>query len=178
MASVAELKEKHASATASVNSLRERLRQRRETLLDTDGEASLPTPRREPSRGVRGISGHLLTSMCALDCAVQWRGTPSRRGGCRWASTLRIWSAAARCRAIAERLLTLVFHLHFGTTFATFPLVSFCSCAIESVRWLGPFFYFHLRLWNLEIGVASASNFYLRCCSSWVISNSVILTGQ
>jgi hypothetical protein len=40
MASVAELKEKHAAATASVNSLRERLRQRRETLLDTDGEAS------------------------------------------------------------------------------------------------------------------------------------------
>ncbi|ONM07581.1 GTP binding protein2 [Zea mays] len=36
MASVAELKEKHAAATASVNSLRERLRQRRETLLDTD----------------------------------------------------------------------------------------------------------------------------------------------
>jgi guanine nucleotide-binding protein G(I)/G(S)/G(T) subunit beta-1 len=49
MASVAELKEKHAAATASVNSLRERLRQRRETLLDTDGEASLPAPRREPS---------------------------------------------------------------------------------------------------------------------------------
>jgi hypothetical protein len=40
MASVAELKEKHAAATASINSLRERLRQRRETLLDTDGEAS------------------------------------------------------------------------------------------------------------------------------------------
>ncbi|GJN23793.1 hypothetical protein PR202_gb11472 [Eleusine coracana subsp. coracana] len=36
MASVAELKEKHAAATASVNSLRERLRQRREMLLDTD----------------------------------------------------------------------------------------------------------------------------------------------
>lgn len=44
MASVAELKEKHAAATASVNSLRERLRQRRETLLDTDGEASLSLP--------------------------------------------------------------------------------------------------------------------------------------
>ena len=47
MASVAELKEKHAAATASVNSLRERLRQRRQTLLDTDGEApppSLPPP--------------------------------------------------------------------------------------------------------------------------------------
>ena len=44
MASVAELKEKHAAATASVNSLRERLRQRRETLLDTDGEASLSSP--------------------------------------------------------------------------------------------------------------------------------------
>uniref|UniRef100_A0A453H1S4 Uncharacterized protein n=1 Tax=Aegilops tauschii subsp. strangulata TaxID=200361 RepID=A0A453H1S4_AEGTS len=38
MASVAELKEKHAAATASVNSLRERLRQRRQTLLDTDVE--------------------------------------------------------------------------------------------------------------------------------------------
>ena len=38
MASVAELKEKHAAATASVNSLRERLRQRRQMLLDTDGE--------------------------------------------------------------------------------------------------------------------------------------------
>ncbi|TVT98548.1 hypothetical protein EJB05_56161 [Eragrostis curvula] len=36
MASVAELKEKHAAATASVNSLRERLRQKRERLLDTD----------------------------------------------------------------------------------------------------------------------------------------------
>ena len=41
MASVAELKEKHAAATASVNSLRERLRQRREMLLDTDGEGPL-----------------------------------------------------------------------------------------------------------------------------------------
>jgi hypothetical protein len=82
MASVAKLKEKHAVATASVNSLLERLRQRRETLLDTDGEASLPPPRREPSRGVRGFRGHLLTSMCALDCVVQWRDTPSRRGGC------------------------------------------------------------------------------------------------
>jgi guanine nucleotide-binding protein G(I)/G(S)/G(T) subunit beta-1 len=39
MASVAELKEEHAAATASVNSLRERLRQRRETLLDTDCES-------------------------------------------------------------------------------------------------------------------------------------------
>jgi guanine nucleotide-binding protein G(I)/G(S)/G(T) subunit beta-1 len=38
MASVAELKEKHAAATASVNSLRERLRQRRQMLLDTDVE--------------------------------------------------------------------------------------------------------------------------------------------
>ena len=83
MASVAELKEKHAAATASVNSLRERLRQRRETLLDTDGEASL-SPRCSSgtlSRGVRGIRGHLLIALCARDRAVQWRGTPSRRGG-------------------------------------------------------------------------------------------------
>ncbi|KAG8062045.1 hypothetical protein GUJ93_ZPchr0003g17243 [Zizania palustris] len=36
MASVAELKEKHSTAMASVSSLRERLRQRREILLDTD----------------------------------------------------------------------------------------------------------------------------------------------
>lgn len=36
--SVAELKEKHAAATATVNALRERLKQRRQLLLDTDGE--------------------------------------------------------------------------------------------------------------------------------------------
>ena len=50
MASVAELKERHAAATASVNSLRERLRQRRQTLLDTDGETSPPYPSKELSR--------------------------------------------------------------------------------------------------------------------------------
>lgn len=37
--SVAELKEKHVAATATVNALRERLKQRRQLLLDTDGEA-------------------------------------------------------------------------------------------------------------------------------------------
>ncbi|RRT75447.1 hypothetical protein B296_00031220 [Ensete ventricosum] len=35
--SVAELKERHIAATATVNSLRERLKQRRQLLLDTDG---------------------------------------------------------------------------------------------------------------------------------------------
>lgn len=35
--SVAELKERHLSATETVNSLRDRLRQRRLLLLDTDG---------------------------------------------------------------------------------------------------------------------------------------------
>ena len=37
--SVAELKERHVAATETVNSLRERLKQRRLTLLDTDGDA-------------------------------------------------------------------------------------------------------------------------------------------
>jgi len=83
MASVAELKEKHAAATASVNSLRERLRQRREMLLDTDGEGppSLASCSSCSSSGilspVSGIRGHSLIG----DCAVQWRGTPRRRGG-------------------------------------------------------------------------------------------------
>ena len=35
--SVAELKERHAAATETVNTLRERLKQRRRSLLDTDG---------------------------------------------------------------------------------------------------------------------------------------------
>lgn len=35
--SVAELKERHAAATETVNSLRERLKQKRLSLLDTDG---------------------------------------------------------------------------------------------------------------------------------------------
>ena len=35
--SVAELKDRHVAATETVNSLRERLRQRRLALLDTDG---------------------------------------------------------------------------------------------------------------------------------------------
>ncbi|KAF2940587.1 hypothetical protein DAI22_03g283700 [Oryza sativa Japonica Group] len=48
MASVAELKEKHAAATASVNSLRERLRQRRQMLLDTDVERYSRTQGRTP----------------------------------------------------------------------------------------------------------------------------------
>ena len=34
---VAELKERHAAATETVNNLREQLRQRRKQLLDTDG---------------------------------------------------------------------------------------------------------------------------------------------
>lgn len=36
--SVAELKEKHAAATETMNNLRERLKQRRQQLLDTDGK--------------------------------------------------------------------------------------------------------------------------------------------
>jgi hypothetical protein len=39
--SVAELKEKHAASTATVNALRERLKQRRKLLLDTDGKVFL-----------------------------------------------------------------------------------------------------------------------------------------
>ena len=35
--SVAELKERHLAATQTVNDLRDRLRQRRLSLLDTDG---------------------------------------------------------------------------------------------------------------------------------------------
>lgn len=35
--SVAELKERHAAATETVNALRERLKQKRLSLLDTDG---------------------------------------------------------------------------------------------------------------------------------------------
>lgn len=35
--SVAELKERHIAAKATVNGLRERLEQRRQALLDTDG---------------------------------------------------------------------------------------------------------------------------------------------
>lgn len=35
--SVADLKERHAAATATVNDLRERLKQKRQLLLDTDG---------------------------------------------------------------------------------------------------------------------------------------------
>ncbi|MQM10557.1 hypothetical protein Taro_043453, partial [Colocasia esculenta] len=42
--SVTELKERHVAATAAVNALRERLRQRREMLLDTDRTASLFFP--------------------------------------------------------------------------------------------------------------------------------------
>jgi hypothetical protein len=57
MASVAKLKEKHAVATASVNSLLERLRQRRETLLDTDGEASLPLRVGNPLVGFGDFAG-------------------------------------------------------------------------------------------------------------------------
>lgn len=36
--SVAELRQRHVAATETVNSLREQLRQRRQLLLDTDGE--------------------------------------------------------------------------------------------------------------------------------------------
>ena len=39
--SVAELKERHIAATATVNSLRERLKQRQLLLVDTDGGVSL-----------------------------------------------------------------------------------------------------------------------------------------
>lgn len=35
--SVAELKERHVAASETVNSLRERLKQKRASLLDTDG---------------------------------------------------------------------------------------------------------------------------------------------
>jgi hypothetical protein len=88
MASVAELKEKHAAATASVNSLRERLRQRREMLLDTDGEAAalfllllLLLIVRNPLASLGEFRGHSLIGVSVRDCAVQWRGTPRRRGG-------------------------------------------------------------------------------------------------
>ncbi|RZR90217.1 hypothetical protein BHM03_00018064 [Ensete ventricosum] len=39
--SVAELKERHVAATATVTSLRERLKQRRQLLVDTDGGVTL-----------------------------------------------------------------------------------------------------------------------------------------
>ena len=39
--SVAELKERHAVATETVNTLRERLKQKRRSLLDTDGVPNL-----------------------------------------------------------------------------------------------------------------------------------------
>ena len=39
--SVAELKERHIAATATVNSLRERLKQRQQLLVDTDGGVTL-----------------------------------------------------------------------------------------------------------------------------------------
>lgn len=38
--SVVELKERHAAATQTVNALRERLKQKRQLLLDTDGSVS------------------------------------------------------------------------------------------------------------------------------------------
>lgn len=38
--SVVELKERHAAATQTVNALRERLKQKRQLLLDTDGYVS------------------------------------------------------------------------------------------------------------------------------------------
>jgi hypothetical protein len=92
MASVAELKEKHAAATASVNSLRERLRQRRETLLDTDGDASFSSSCLLLIHLSKGALEGLRRNWRALaDCCcfvfvslwvLQWQGTLRRRGGC------------------------------------------------------------------------------------------------
>jgi hypothetical protein len=157
MASVAELKEKHAAATASVNSLRERLRQRREMLLDTDGEAAFPPPstrRQQPSRGSGG------NSRAFADCAVRAR---------LFRAVARYSKAQGRapvnfnptdlvcCRTLqghSGKVVDSVSHLHFGLSlFATFPSV----------------FRFLVRNWDSEILLPSCCG-----CRIWKLESLVV----
>lgn len=82
--SVAELKERHAAATETVSALRERLRQKRLSLLDTDGVEFLE---------FLGFCFQCVYVLCVLVLGVaqiclfvwwrilQWRGTRGRRAG-------------------------------------------------------------------------------------------------
>lgn len=95
--SVAELKERHAAATTAVNSLRERLKQRRLLLLDTDSRIHLPFDFE---------SAYLLVFVLKfsdLDLILQSQAMRERRDDLRLVSALRISSAAGRCRGILER---------------------------------------------------------------------------
>ncbi|KAG6493897.1 hypothetical protein ZIOFF_048900 [Zingiber officinale] len=91
--SVAELKERHTAATSTVNSLRERLKQRRQLFLDTDG-------------GIRtfwGFSFSCIRSRLMLVFMFQCLGTVEAKGDRQLVSAPQISFAAGPCRVIPAR---------------------------------------------------------------------------
>ena len=119
--SVAELKERHMAATETVNSLRERLKQKRLLLLDTDGLILVVS-----NLFFVFLFGFMWSEFVDLmDFAVnlQWRDTQGHRGRVRWPLDRRIWCAAGRCRGIRGRL---GFHFLFRTA-KNCVLFAFCS---------------------------------------------------
>ncbi|KAJ4781098.1 Guanine nucleotide-binding protein subunit beta [Rhynchospora pubera] len=105
--SVAELKEKHAAATATVNSLRERLKQRRQLLLDTDVATYTKNQGRSPVNFsatdlvcCRTLQGH-TGKVYALDWTPEknWIVSASQDG------RLIVWNALTSQKTHAIKLL-------------------------------------------------------------------------
>lgn len=102
--SVAELKERHVAATETVNTLKERLKQRRRSLLDTDG-----VPKFLCSFFYIIFAIVFFFFWCFLDLVgfcvlfLQLPGTLGRRIGLRSVSDQRIWYAVEHFRVIQAR---------------------------------------------------------------------------
>lgn len=135
MASVAELKEKHAAATASVNSLRERLRQRRQMLLDTDGEVPPPPTPPTPTGGgsSRGLGVNLAGfiffadcfGVCVCVCAVERYSRTQGRTPVSFNPTDLVCCRTLQGHSgkVADQLTFCLSYLNFGTAFANWGSV-------------------------------------------------------
>lgn len=79
--SVAELKERHMAATETANSLRERLKQKRLLLLDTDG--LLLVDSNLFFVFLFGFMWSEFVDLMDFPVNLQWRDTQGHRGGVR-----------------------------------------------------------------------------------------------
>lgn len=99
--SVSELKERHAVATETVNNLRDRLRQRRLQLLDTDGLCFFSS-----SFFFFAILRSVFWFLLGLNFG-QWLSTRRRKVVLRWNSEPRIWFVAVLFRDTPGRWVIL-----------------------------------------------------------------------
>lgn len=125
--SVAELKERHEAATQSVNALRDRLKQRRLLLLDTDG---LPLPLYLSiclsSSLFFFFLSMLFDQVFVVMVGLQSLLIPGRKGGVASRSAPLIWFAVGLCRVTLERYLAPLFRFFFCFLLkASLPLPAF-----------------------------------------------------